>query len=157
MLTYLSLAVRLLKLLVVQRFKNFLFRGVYRFITIFTKPIQWNLSWATSKHSTQCSRVSSKIHFKVIHIPTHIFQENSPCQGFRPEFCMPFLSRPCVPHAPPTSSSSLWPSYWCIVNTDDISIKTSCIVLPRVPIIFLSVHFRAGCHGLRVGVSYFSL
>ena len=58
---------------------------------------------------------------------------------------MPFLSPPRVPRAPPSSSSSLWPSYWCIVNTGDISIKTSFIVLSRVLFLYSFVQDATDC------------
>jgi hypothetical protein len=70
LLTYLRNWALLEKPPIVQPLKNFpAFYGTWRFITVFTRALQWSLSWARSTQSTP-SHPISKIHFNIVHPPT---------------------------------------------------------------------------------------
>jgi hypothetical protein len=57
------------KLAIVQPLKKFpAFYGTRRFITVFTRSLQWSLSWARSIQFIPS--YLSKIHFNIVHLPT---------------------------------------------------------------------------------------
>lgn len=58
-------------LLVAHLLKNFwIFCGIRRSITVFTRALHWTLSWGTWIQSSTLHSISLKIHFNIILLPT---------------------------------------------------------------------------------------
>jgi hypothetical protein len=84
---------------IVQPLKNSsAFYGTRRFITVFTRAIDWSLSWARSIQSISPPSYSSKIHFNIVHSPR--YWSLSFWLPHQYSICIPLLAHSCYVSCP---------------------------------------------------------